>query len=408
MALRRWGSFVWRQRRVAAVGGGIIVLLSSSRMLAPPTPALSFDDPATAPAVIRRKQMEDVFILAGEARAVQARELVTPRSEGWRTRIQWLAEDGAEVQAGDPVVEFDNSQTAQELGERQLELVKAEVELHKRRATLAAEGAQKRFELEQATIEVEKARIDAAVPRELRSRLDWHEMQKSLGRAQAQLAKARLALETFDLSSRAELEMLGIARRKAVAELKRVRHSLDSLTLEAPAAGIVVVADNRREGRKYQVGDSAYPGWTIAAIPDLSEMEVVASLHPVDEGRIAEGLPARCILDTYPDDVFVGRVAEIAGVAGEGVGAGYRVRVRLAQTDPERIKPGMSVRVEVVRRVWESALVLPRRAVVPAGRGFSLAPSFAARNTAVKIDACNAVECVVSSGLEEGQRVARY
>ena len=62
-----------------------------------------------------------------------------------------------------------------------------------------------------------------------------------------------------------------------------------------------VVADFWREERKFQIGDTTWPGQTIASIPDLSLMEVLAWLPDVDDGRIAPGMHARCVLDTYPD-----------------------------------------------------------------------------------------------------------
>ena len=111
-------------------------------------------------------------------------------------------------------------------------------------------------------------------------------------------------------------------------------------------------------------------GFPVASIPDPSEMEVAATLSEVDHGRIAAGMKARCVLDTYPDRIFEGRVEEVGAVAAEprrmmgpgGGRTGFPVRVSVADTDP-LMRPGLSVRVEVVRAAWPQALAVPRKAV---------------------------------------------
>ena len=72
-----------------------------------------------------------------------------------------------------------------------------------------------------------------------------------------------------------------------------------------------VVAENRREGRKYQVGDNVWVGLAVMRIPDLNAMKVVAKLSDVDDGRIARGMRANCTLDIDPDRTFAGTVTEI-------------------------------------------------------------------------------------------------
>ena len=177
---------------------------------------------------------------------------------------------------------------------------------------------------------------------------------------------------------------------KARREVAAVEKSLASMSLVAPKAGIFLVGNFWQWGpegpRKLQPGDTVWPGYTVGTIPDPTEMEVQAALAESDHGRIAPGMKARCILDTYPDRVFEGRLEEVGSVARESGGRGwfasatkpgFPVRVSLARTDP-LMRPGLSVRVEVVRGAWDEALSVPRGAVrfekdgpvvTPGGRG---------------------------------------
>jgi multidrug efflux pump subunit AcrA (membrane-fusion protein) len=85
--------------------------------------------------------------------------------------------------------------------------------------------------------------------------------------------------------------------------------------------------------------------------------------------------------------------------------AGFRVRVALDHTDP-LMRPGLSVRVEVVRRQWAKALSVPRGAV-RFEKGGPVVRRAGAR-IEVKLATCTPVECVVESGLSEGDGVTLF
>ena len=356
---------------------------------------------------VRRATVEDVFLLTGEVRAVRSRELAAPRVEGGgRFQIRWIADEGSEVESGQVVVELDNAEVAQGLEEKRLNLAQAAITLEERKATLQAEVAQKRLELERARLEADKAAIEAAVPQELRSRKEWHEKQQALRKAEAGLEKAGLALSTLEATGAAELEGMSIALEKADRAVRQAELSLRELSVRAPTDGIVLIGRSPMEDRPLEAGDNIWPGLRLASIPDLGAMEIEAYLPEVDEGRIAPGLPARVIVDAYPDRSIAGRVEEVAAVAQDlRYASGFRVRVSLAERQPGHLVPGLSARVEVVRRVFEDALVVPRGALVRDGASTGVRLS-SGEGLDVEIGACLPLDCVVESGLAEGDRVA--
>ena len=244
--------------------------------------------------------------------------------------------------------------------------------------------------------------MKASIPKELLSLHDWQENQAALRRAEAEMEKARLELESFEVASKAEIENLEIARDKAGRDIEGAQRALDALSIKAPKNGIFVINENWNEDRKFQVGDTCWPGMAIASIPDLTLMEVVAYLSDVDEGRIAAGMRVRCVLDTYPDRVFRGKVEEVASVADR---KGFRVRLSLETSDPSLMRPGMSVRVEVVRRAWERALTVPKQAVRRAGSRTWVSEPGRKEPVEVRVAACTPTDCVVDSGLGEGDHV---
>ena len=367
---------------------------------------------------VSRKRVEDVFLLTGDLRAVRSVSLNTPRGEG-ELQIRWMVEDGSEVKEGDRIVEFDAARLIQTIEERRLKLRQAENDRESRERSAAAEAERRRVAVDKAEVEAEKARIDAVVPRELRPAVEWRRFQATWQEKKAALEKARLEREAYVVSSRSEIATARATEDKARREVAAAEKALGSASLVAPKAGIFLVGNFWQWGpegpRKLQPGDTVWSGYTVGTIPDPTEMEVQAALAESDHGRVAPGMKARCVLDTYPDRVFEGRVEEVGSVARDSGGRGwfssatrpgFPVRVSLARTDP-LMRPGLSVRVEVMRAAWDSALSVPRGAVRFEKEG-PVARRGGGEAAKVRLSTCTPVECVVESGLEEGDHVSLF
>jgi hypothetical protein len=62
--------------------------------------------------------------------------------------------------------------------------------------------------------------------------------------------------------------------------------------------------------------------------------------------------------------------------------------------------------VEVVRQAWASALVIPRHSVRFGTDGAAVLRKGETKATPVRLASCTPLDCVVESGLEEGDDVA--
>jgi multidrug efflux pump subunit AcrA (membrane-fusion protein) len=72
------------------------------------------------------------------------------------------------------------------------------------------------------------------------------------------------------------------------------------------------------------------------------------------------------------------------------------------------MRPGLSVRVEVIRGAWEDALVVPRGAVRFGEDGAVARRAGRDEPVPVTLAACTPTDCVVEEGLEEGDRVSGF
>jgi multidrug resistance efflux pump len=359
---------------------------------------------------IRRGDLEDRFLLTGELRAVRSRPLTTPYTRSWNVSIQWLAPEGSLVRTGDAVVEFDTSAVTGTLEDKRLQAAEAEKQLEQLRIDHEVQRQEKNVDLRRKEIARDRAALEAAIPESFQSRRDHQEKQLARERAEADLQKARADLETFEKGAEAQVRVQELNLGKARRDLERAEASLAELTLRAPADGVLLHGSHPWEGRKWQVGDNTWAGLTVAEIPDLSEMEVVAWLGDVDDGQVAAGMPARAVLDTYPDRSFPGRVVEVAEVAEEPErGASrrfFRVRVSLDRIDPGLARPGMSAKVEVIRRRWEDAPLAPRESLDLEAEPPRLHLA-SGEAVAVALLGCSAVDCALSQAPPEGTRLGR-
>ncbi|MEP7010043.1 MAG: efflux RND transporter periplasmic adaptor subunit [Acidobacteriota bacterium] len=365
-------------------------------------------DSAPSDLVVRQGEVRPCQLLTGELVAERAEVLSVPPVPGWQAQIRWLAKDGSEVKAGDPVAIFDSGSLASDVEEKKLKATEAERALEQKTAEAETSAAEKRYAIEEKRTALGKARTKAEVPPELLPQAEYQERQRALARAEGELAKAERALATQAATSQADLAVDRISLAASRREIETAERGRSALSLSAPRAGLVLIGKHPWEDRELREGDSVWVGMAIASLPDLSTLGVRARLADVDDGRIAPGMAATCTLDAYPRETLPCRIEEISALAGEAAkGARLRrafaVRVALAKADPKRMLPGMSVRVEACGAP-QMGLLAPRTGLDLAAnppRARLAAGGFAA----VRLGACGPLDCRVLAGLAVGQRL---
>lgn len=363
---------------------------------------------AVPTAVVERGSVTQTILLTGELEAENAVQLLTPRTENWQIAIKWLAEDGAAVKKGDRVVEFDNSSVIEKLGDLEVKVVEAGVELETQQAETAVQVAEKQFEVETQKTAVAKAKLDSTVPAELVSRREVQDFKIALQRAEVAQVSAKRDLDSLRGGGRLDEQVKRVTYEKALRAYKAAGEQLDALALTAPRDGIVLIGKEPREGRKLQIGDNAWPGLAVAELPDLSKTLVKATLSDVDDRRVVGGMKVTCTVDAFPDIPLSGFVRSVSAVAQspsrESTRQAFTVVIELDNDLPEQMRPGLSVKVEVPSEVLQDSLLVPR-----AGLHFSEDAATAlledGREVEVTVGACDAQRCAALSGLSEGDRV---
>jgi len=358
--------------------------------------------------VVSRGPLDARLLLTGRFVAEEGYEVTVPRTSTWQLQIRWLIEDGTEVAPGDRLLELDNSSFASELEDKRLSAAETAIQLTRRRAELAATEADALFRVEEAEAELARNRLRSSVPEGLLARREMEDRRLALARAEAELAKAEADLESQRVAAKTDLARLTIDLREQEGEITAAEEAIAALRVVAPRSGVAVLAEHPWEPRTLQEGDTVWVGMTVLRLPDLEAMIVEADLSDVDQGRLAAGTPVTLTLDAFPDAPFVGKVADVTPIAqeerGESLRRFFRVVITPEKVDPERMRPGMSVKVEARQGGEGEHLLVPRIAL-------DLASSPPRAHLAgggwveVELGPCGARDCAVVAGLEEGQRL---
>jgi RND family efflux transporter MFP subunit len=148
------------------------------------------------------------------------------------------------------------------------------------------------------------------------------------------------------------------------------------------------------------------PNSSFISVVDIGVVRLVANIVEKDLGRINSGMKADVIVDAYPGEHFVGRIAHVAPVLDPAT--------RTAQIEVEidnssfRLKPGMYAKVSFVIEHKENVLVVPANAVIDAqGKKGVYVPGEGdvAKFQAVTLGMSDPDKVEITSGVAEGMHV---
>lgn len=229
----------------------------------------------------------------------------------------------------------------------------------------------------QAAVRRAEAAVAQARAAAAQSRANALQTQSALKRAEqlaggdqlisgADLEQARTAAQVAE--AQYEGSRFGIAQ--AEAALSEAREALRKTTIVAPMSGRVTRL-NIDEGETAVVGTMNNPGSLLLTIADLSEMEARVDVDETDVPHISFGDSAAIKIDAFPDQVFAGRVSQVAHSAKQGLGGGagaqgqsvdFEVIITLSNP-PENLRPDLSATADIVTEQRRNALAVPIIAV---------------------------------------------
>lgn len=212
----------------------------------------------------------------------------------------------------------------------------------------AVRGAEASLQLEQAALR--KAEYDYERTEQLGEKGFMSDTELKDAKASLDMAHARVS---------SAQEMLV----EAQASLKKARHDLRQVRIEAEMSG-VITALNVEEGESAIMGTINNPGTVLLTIADLSEMEAEVRVDETEVVLVRLGQPVKVRLDAEPDTTYRGVVTEVGNSAIRAqVGLGqesvdFKVVVAIQDSIPN-IRPGLSASVDIAVAEEKKVLAVP-------------------------------------------------
>jgi HlyD family secretion protein len=167
--------------------------------------------------------------------------------------------------------------------------------------------------LYQAQVDQARANLLLARSNQLQLEANFRKADRDWGRAQYMAQRGAYAQADFDQaranleSTQANVEVGKAAIAKAEADLKLADTNLGYTTIRSPVKGVIV--DRRVNTGQTVVASLSAPSLFLIA-KDLKKLQVWASVNEADIGQIKPGQEVRFTVDAYPNEDFVGQVAD--------------------------------------------------------------------------------------------------
>lgn len=291
----------------------------------------------------------EAVVLTGEVQAVDAQVILTPPANMSPVVIRYFVPEGERVRKGDVVLRIDPGQAGSQVREMDSQIEQARARAAKELAGLRVAAVDARIALADAEAALETARIDAAIPEELVSALDYDRYQGEFDRARREhalkreeLATAEAAVARRERDGELEVERLRVSRAYNAAQIQvsEVRADRD---------GVVVHGfNNNWIGGRIDEGSSTMPGSKAGEVVGGGHMRVRAWALVPDRRGLDVGQPVQVAFDALPGSALTGHITAIAGAPERrqewGDGRYFTIDIELPTHDLALL-PGMSVRI---------------------------------------------------------------
>jgi HlyD family secretion protein len=327
-------------------------------------------------AAVKEAELQLKVFTTGVLKTSQSRTISAPPIAGGTLQIVTLARSGAQVHAGDVVLEFDPSQQEYNLGQNRSDLLQGEQEIVKAKADAAVQTAEDQTALLKAKYAVRRAELEVS-KNELLSPIDAQKNVLTLDEAKRALAQLQQDIQSHGAANEAALAISQEKRHKASLAMEQAEQNIKNMHITAPIDGLVVIRGNRdatggffMDGMTlpdYHVGDQANPGSPIAEVIDISHLEISAQDNEIDRINLKAGQSVELKIEALPGETFSGKVQTVGGATShefwdDNTQHKFDVAVELDHADP-RLRPGFAVRVDILGDSLARAVSIPSGAI---------------------------------------------
>jgi multidrug efflux pump subunit AcrA (membrane-fusion protein) len=288
-------------------------------------------------------------LLTGEVIAVDSQPIFVPPSNSAPVLLRNFVAEGTMVKKGDVVLRIE-AKESNSVSQNEIEYEQARAKSDREVADLAVKAVEAEKALVNADAALQKARVDAAIPRDHVSALDYDRYQGELERSERDLdLKRKAALNANETVTRRRADG-ELEAKKLLLNLVYLKSLLAEAEVRAARDGVVVHGYNEWRGERCDEGTSAFPGNTAGQILGSGQVQVRAWALEADRPFLSEGQAVRLGFDALPGVSLVAKIERIASAPQTrtvwGSGRYFQLDIALPSNHDAPLVPGMSVVIE--------------------------------------------------------------
>jgi len=314
--------------------------------------------PGPAPVLTAAKAEVRPVLLTGEVEAQDSQTIFVPPSNSSPIVLRNFVAEGSQVKAGDLVLRIETA-GAPNIDQLKIELVRTRARAEREISNLEVTSVDAEKALASAKATLDKARIDAALPRQQVSGLNYDRYQAELDRATRDLAIKQESLQNARQAVARRSEDSELEVKKEQVNIAFQIAQLAQAEVRATRDGVVVHGFSPWRGERLDEGASARPGNVAGKVLGQGRMGVTARVLEADRPYLREGQAVSLRFDALPGTVMDGKVASITSAPESyprwGMGRYFRVKIELPENQALPLVAGMSVLAEPLAGAAASA-----------------------------------------------------
>ncbi len=296
--------------------------------------------------------MAESRLISGEIAASQSQSIIAPMSASWNLRIDWMAEEGTLLKAGELAVRFDNSTNDSQILQANERNAKTKADSERTIARLEKEKQLAVYDAKIAKIRLQLAETEARIEALYIGELNHADNQLELSRAQQAVNKAQEDAGDREKKLKEAKLKSNLDQTVADNDIGWFQQLTAGNAIYAELDGFILYKKHPWNRSKFRAGDNVQTSFFIAEVVDTSSMYVRMYINAVDRPSIELEQTVKIFLDAYPNVSYKGIITElqVQGEARKEWGKGLYMQGRV-EFDPDQqlpaLMPGMSVLVEV-------------------------------------------------------------
>ncbi|HWF48284.1 MAG TPA: HlyD family efflux transporter periplasmic adaptor subunit [Bryobacteraceae bacterium] len=270
--------------------------------------------------------------------------------QGGNLTLIKLVPNGAKVNEGDLVAEFDNTKELQALRDATAKFEDLSHQVDQKAAEHRNNAAKRKSDLEQAMADLAKAQIEMRKGPIL-SEIDRQKNEIKMQDGQEHVSSLKKSIAFHEQAEAAESRILELQRDRQKVAVERAEANIRKLALRAPLSGMIALQNVFRNNSlgHAEEGDQLWPGSPLLRLFDPGQMEVEAAIQEPDIVSLRPSTTATVHLDAYPAYAFRAVFESVSPVASSALQSPiktFSARFRLESSDPHLL-PDLSAAVDI-------------------------------------------------------------